>query len=120
MSTLLALWLGRQLRRRANRSSSRAFSLACHRSFHFDLHAHPRMDTALKTVFTFRQTRDLDLAALKDSSLSHRDVRKAAGTFRNRVLSRHIELRYEAATEVRHLGECVRLAALHTASGDFL
>jgi hypothetical protein len=80
------------------------------------------MDAALKTMFTFRQIRDVDLAALKDSSLGHRDFRKAAGTFGNRVLSWRIELRYEAATEVRHLGEGVRLAALvdYAKNGSFL
>ena len=74
-----------------------------------------------KTMFTFRQTRDLDMAALKDSSLGHRDCRKAAGTLGNRVLSWRIEPRYEAATELRHLGEGVRLAALvdYAKSGSF-
>ena len=45
------------------------------------------MDAALKKMFTFRQTRDLALAALKDSGFGHREVRKAAGTFGNRVFS---------------------------------
>src|SRR6266576_3100692 len=74
---------------------SRALSLACHGSFHLDFHAHPRMDAALKKMFTFRQTRDLALAALKDSGLGHRNVREAAGTFRNRLLSWRIEHRSE-------------------------
>src|SRR5947208_13713368 len=69
---------------------SRSLSLARHGSFHLDFHAHPRMDAALKKMVTFRQTRDLALAALKNSGLGHRDVRKAAGTFGNRVLSRRI------------------------------
>ena len=66
---------------------SRSLSLACHGSFHLDFHAHPRMDAALKKMFTFRQTRDLALAALKDSGFGHREVRKAASTFGNRVFS---------------------------------
>jgi len=41
------------------------------------------MDAALKKMFTFRQIRDLYLAALKDSGLGYRDVRKAADTFGN-------------------------------------
>jgi hypothetical protein len=51
------------------------------------------MDAALKKMFTFGQTRYLPLAALKDSGLGHRDVRKAAGTFGNRVLSWRIKHR---------------------------
>jgi len=69
------------------------------------------MDAALKKMFTLRQIRDLGLAALKHSSFGDRDVPKTAGTFRNRSLS-VIEIRDEAATELRHLGEGVRLAAL--------
>src|ERR1700730_3383014 len=88
-------------------------SSACQGHFiaHLNRHAHPGMDAALKTMFTFRQTRDLDMAALKDSSLGHREVRKAAVTFGNRGLS-VIEPVYITATELCHLGEGVRLAAL--------
>jgi hypothetical protein len=39
------------------------------------------MDAALKKMFTFRQTRDLGMAALKDARPGHPEVRKAAGTF---------------------------------------
>jgi hypothetical protein len=53
------------------------------------------MDAALKTMFTFRQTRNLDSAGLKDSSPGHCDLRKAASTFGNRVLSWRIEPDYE-------------------------
>src|ERR1700676_1994514 len=100
---------------------SRTLTLACLGSFHLDFHAHPRMDAALKKMFTFRETRDLALAALKDSGLGHGDIRKAAGTFGNRGLS-SIKVVYEAATELRHLGEGVRLAALveYVKSGSFL
>src|SRR6267378_8398177 len=91
-------------------------------SFHIDCHAHPRMDAALKKMFTPRQTSDVEMAALQDSSLGHRDVRKAAGTFGNRLLAWRIEPRYEPATELRYLGEGVRLAALvgYDKSGSFL
>jgi hypothetical protein len=80
------------------------------------------MDAALKKIFTLRQARDLDMAALKDSGLGYRDLRKAAGTFGNRILSWRIKTRYKAATELRHLGEGVRLAALvdYAKSGSFL
>ncbi len=79
------------------------------------------MDAALKKMFTFRKTRDLGLAALKDSGLGHREVRKAAGTLGNHGLS-SIKVVYEAATELRHLGEGVRLAALvdYAKSGSLL
>jgi hypothetical protein len=45
------------------------------------------MDAALKKMFPFRQTGDLELAALKDSGFGHLDSRKTAGTFANRLLS---------------------------------
>ncbi len=38
-----------------------------------DCHTHPRMNTALKKVFALRQIRDLQLAALKDTSPGYRD-----------------------------------------------
>ena len=71
------------------------------------------MNTALKIMFSLRQPRDLQLAALKDTSPGHGDVFKAAGTFGNRRrLAGAIEARYETAPEFRHLGEGVRLTAL--------
>src|SRR5215469_1150613 len=92
------------------------------RSLHIDGHAHPGMDAALKTMRALRQVPDLDFAALENSSLRHSDVGKATCTFGNRVFSRRIESWYEAATELRHLGECVRLAALvdHAKRGSLL
>ena len=75
------------------------------------------MDAALKKMFPLRQIRNLGLAALEDSSFGDRDVLKTAGTFGNRILS-VIEPRYEAAAELRHLGEGVRLAALVELSGE--
>jgi hypothetical protein len=80
-------------------------------SFDFDCYTHPRMDTALKEMFALRQTRDLQLAALKDTSPGHRDDLKPARTFGNRLLSM-IEGSYETAPEFRHLGEGVRLSTL--------
>jgi hypothetical protein len=75
------------------------------------------MNTALKKMFALRQTRDLQLAALKDTSPGHRDVLKAAFTFGNRRLSSIEALDssgapYETAPEFRHLGEGVRLTTL--------
>ena len=69
------------------------------------------MDAALKKMFTRRETGDLELAALQDSSPGYRDLAKAAHTFGDRVLSGPIELRNETAPKVLHLGEGVRLAA---------
>ena len=70
------------------------------------------MDAALKKMFTLRQTRDLDMAALENSGLGHRDLRKATGAFGNRALSWRIKPRYKTAAEARHLGKSVRLTAL--------
>ena len=72
---------------RYRRSTRIKVSVPDRGSFHFDFHAHPGMDAALKKMFTFRQTRDLALATLKDSGFGHREVRKAAATFGNRVFS---------------------------------
>ena len=69
------------------------------------------MNTALKKMFALRQTRNLQLAALKDTSPGHRNVLEAAGTFGNRRLS-SVEARYETTPEFRHLGEGVRLTTL--------
>src|SRR6202140_4294570 len=79
------------------------------------------MNTALKKMFALRQTRDLQMTALKDTSPGHRDVLKAAGTFGNRRLS-SIEARYETAPKFRHLGEGVRLTTLgdYDKGGSFL
>jgi hypothetical protein len=70
------------------------------------------MDATLKKVLSWRQTCDLELAALKHSGPGYRHLAKAAGAFGYRVLSGSIELRYEASPKVLHLGERMRLAAL--------
>jgi DNA-binding winged helix-turn-helix (wHTH) protein len=93
------------------RYAPRVVALSLRESFHFDVHAHPGMDAAFEMMCAFRQTRDLDLAALKKPSLGHGDPRKTAGTFGNRFLSR-IELRYETSAEFGHLGEGVRFTPL--------
>src|SRR6266480_5629428 len=76
-----------------------------------DRHAHPRMNAALKVMLSLRQTRNLELAALQDPGLGHIEIAEAAGTFGNRFLS-SIEIVNEAATELLHLGEGVRLTTL--------
>jgi hypothetical protein len=81
-------------------------------SFHHDCRAHPRMDAALKVMSAFRQTRDLELAALKDARSCHREFRKTASALGNYFLSWSIEPGYKAATELCNLGEGVRLTAL--------
>jgi hypothetical protein len=45
------------------------------------------MDAALKVMFAFRQTRDLELAALKDARSCQRDFQKAASALGNYFLS---------------------------------
>ncbi len=84
----------------------------CPGLFHLYCHPHPGMDAALEIVFPFRQVRDLDGAALEDARLGHRDVAKAAFTFRNGCFSGSIEVRYEAAAKLGHLSESMRLATL--------
>src|SRR3977135_2005020 len=101
----------RFLRDGLSTTRTRSVSPVMPRSSDVDCDAHPRMNTALKTMFARRQTRDLQLAALKDTSPGHRDLLKAAGTFGNRRLF-SIERRYETAPEFRHLGEGVRLTTL--------
>ena len=79
------------------------------------------MNTALEKMLALRQTRDLQVAALKDTSPGHRDDLKTARTFGNRLLSM-IEGGYETAPEFRHLGEGVRLTTLvdYDNGGSFL
>ncbi len=102
-------------RQKPNGVRNDIFSLFPHpaRSLHLDFHAHPGMNAALKTMFTFQEIRNVDIATLKDSSLGDCDVRKAAGAFGDSVLSWRIEPWYEAA-ELCDLGEGVRLAAWST------
>src|ERR1700689_3284059 len=80
------------------------------------------MDTALKKMFSRRQTRDLQLAALKHSGPGYRDLAKATGTFGNGVLPWPIELRNETAAEVFEIGKGMGLAALinHAESSSLL
>src|SRR3984893_4664131 len=47
-------------------------------SFHYDCCTLPGENAALKIMLAFRQTRVLELAALKDARSCHRDLRKAA------------------------------------------
>ena len=70
------------------------------------------MNAALKTMFAFRQTGDVDVAGLKDASFGYRDLRKAARAFGSSILSWGIESRDEPATELRYFGEGVRFTAL--------
>ena len=70
------------------------------------------MNAALKTMFAFRQTGDVDVAGLKDASFGYRDLRKAARAFGGSILSWGIESRDEPATELHYFGEGVRFTAL--------
>ena len=71
-----------------------------------------RMDAALKEMCSLRRPPELNRSALKQSSLGHGQVRKTDGAFVNGVLPRRVEPGDEAATELLHLGEGVRLTAL--------
>jgi hypothetical protein len=75
------------------------------------------MDAALKKMFTFRQTRELELAALKDSGFGHRDSREAAGALGNYFFSWGIEPGYKAATEPCSLAQAY-LAVGKRAEGE--
>ena len=79
------------------------------------------MDAALKKMFTFRQTRYLQLAALQDSRFGDGEIFKSTGTFWCHGLS-SIEVFYKTAAKLRNLGEGVRLAALidYDNRGSFL
>jgi len=70
------------------------------------------MNTTLKVMLPLRQSRDLELASLKDARSGHRDFRKAAGALGSYFLAWPVQARDEAATEFCNLGEGVRLAAL--------
>jgi len=74
-------------------------------------HTHPRVDTTLKMVFAPAQTRDLQLAALQDSSTGNRHAFKAGCALGHCYLS-SIETSYETTSKIRHGGEGVRLATL--------
>src|SRR5438270_4765699 len=69
------------------------------------------MDTALETMFAFRQTRDPEIAALDDASLGYLDVLKTTAAFGNGFLPR-IEPLYKSPTELLYLSKGVRFAAL--------
>src|ERR1700722_16216961 len=64
-------------------------------------------------MLSFRQANDIETAALNDSRPGHRDILKAATTFRNyaRRVAR-VERRQESVAECFHLREGVRLTAL--------
>jgi len=69
------------------------------------------MDAALKQVFPFRKTGNLDMAALQNSSSGYRNVPETSGTLLNHSLS-PVKAIDETATKLRHFRESVRLASL--------
>src|SRR5882724_12637001 len=81
---------------------TRCFSSLPRGSLHLDFHAHPRMDAAFKKMFTFRQTRYLELAALQDSRFGDGEIFEPTRTFWCRGLS-SIEVFDKAATKVCNL-----------------
>src|SRR5438128_10774840 len=78
---------------------------------HLDLHSHPRMDTALKIVLTFRQARDLNMTALNDPGLGNINVFKTTSAFGSGFLT-CVEGVDKAPAELLHFSKGVRLAAL--------
>jgi len=83
-----------------------------HASLHGNGGAHPRMDAALKVMLALGEIRDVELTALKDAGSGDGDFGKAAGALGNDFLTRRVETRDEAATELCNFGEGMRLAAL--------
>ena len=77
----------------------------------FNLHTHPRMNAALKQVFAFRKTRELELASLQNSRSGHPKIPKATNTFWSGRLS-CIQFIDKASTKLLDLREGVGFAAL--------
>src|SRR4051812_28955779 len=71
------------------------------------------MDAALEVVLALGEVVDLQFAALQHARLGYVDIVKAFshGTLRSSRLAA-VKVRYEAAAELLHLREGVRLAAL--------
>ena len=70
------------------------------------------MDATLKEMLAPRKPGELELAALQDAGPGNLDSRKTSSAFRNNVLSRRIQSRDKASSELCDFGEGVRLAAL--------
>src|SRR5215468_548875 len=81
------------------------------RSLHINFEVHPGVYAALEEMLALREARDVEAAPLKDSRPGNCDVLESAGALRNGGLAM-VEVRYEAAAEVRHFRERVRLTAL--------
>ena len=65
-------------------TASSSAARGCSReSLHVNFDAHPGMDAALEQMLSLRQASDIEMAALKNSGLGHRDGGKAAGALRN-------------------------------------
>src|SRR5260221_4714193 len=70
-------------------------------------------------MLAFRQTDDIEMAALNDSCPGHREVLEAAVALRNHAgCAAGIERRQESVAECFHLGEGVRLTALMNHRND--
>ena len=54
---------------------------------HVNLDAHPGMNATLERVFSFRETEDIEMAALENPGLRHRDRGKTTCTFGDDVFA---------------------------------
>src|SRR5579863_3528146 len=95
--------------------SGALLGLSCFRAlkglFHYNCHAHPRVDAALKVMDALRKTGDLELAALQDARSAYGNTRKTRRTLGSHIFS-PIERRYEPASKMRNFRESVGFAAL--------
>src|SRR6516165_8916642 len=96
---------------RAPHERSVPASLKRPRLFHINRDMHPRMNAALKVMFTLLQSGDFDLTTLEDSRSGYGDTRKTGRAFRHWRLS-SIESSDEAPAEVVDLSKSVRFSAL--------
>src|SRR5215469_17548434 len=80
---------------------------------HVHFHAHPGMNAALEQVLALRQSRDIEVAALKNPGAGHSYVLEATLALRdNTGRAAGIERRQESVAVRFHLGKGVRLTAL--------
>jgi hypothetical protein len=73
---------------------------------HVNLDAHPGMNATLEQVFSFRQIEDMEMAALKNPGLRHRDCGKTTCTFGDDVFARSVQSGDEPSSKLLHLSIC--------------
>ena len=70
---------------------------------HVNLDAHSGMKATLDQLFSFRETEDIEMAALKNPGLRHRDRGKATCTFGDDAFARSVQSGDEPSTKLLHL-----------------